>query len=488
MAGTEILFARDAPDLPRRVKAGSVRKLASRLYTTNLADAPEDIVRRNVWSIAAGYMPGALVADRTAIELRPAPDGSLFVVSDHKRDIRLPGVTLRPRKGPPPLDRDQPFIGGLHLSCPARAFLDNFRSSRARSGVARTLPAREIEDRLEGMLRSGGTAAVQKLRDQARAIAAPLGLEREFQKLDSTIGAMLGTRSAKLSSPLAIARSQSRGYDPDRLDLFERLRAELVATPPVSRLANPDSGPALPFFEAYFSNFIEGTEFAVDEAAGIVFEGKVPTSRPQDAHDVFGTWTVVSDPHEMSRVPRTYEEFAALLRSRHAQVMGGRPDKSPGRFKSEPNRAGSTLFVAPDLLEGTLARGFEIHRTLSSPLHRAVFMGFLVAEVHPFSDGNGRASRIMMNAELVAEGECRIIIPTVFRNNYLMALRALSQNRRAGPLVRSLDFAQRYTVAIDFSDLDGARRMLDATNAFLDPLEADATGAHLRMPAAEPAG
>jgi Fic family protein len=46
----------------------------------------------------------------------------------------------------------------------------------------------------------------------------------------------------------------------------------------------------------------------------------------------------------------------------------------------------------------------------------------------PFADGNGRVARIMMNAELVAAGESRIIVPTIYRNNYLMALTALSQN------------------------------------------------------------
>ena len=44
----------------------------------------------------------------------------------------------------------------------------------------------------------------------------------------------------------------------------------------MTRLARPTDGPALPFFEAYFSNFIEGTEFAVDEAAEIVFKGHIP--------------------------------------------------------------------------------------------------------------------------------------------------------------------------------------------------------------------
>ncbi len=250
----------------------------------------------------------------------------------------------------------------------------------------------------------------------------------------------------------------------------------------MTRLARPTDGLALPFFEAYFSNFIEGTQFAVDEAAEIVFNGHIPKTRPEDAHDVLGTWKVVSDTHEMSRLPRNSDELATLLKSRHARIMEGRSDKGAGRFKADPNRAGSTLFVAPELVEGTLARGFEIYRGLTSPLHRAIFMVFLVSEVHPFVDGNGRAARIMMNAELVAAGENRIIVPTVYRNNYLMALKALSQNGITAALMRTMDFAQRYTAAVDFTELDRARFILDRTHAFVDPNEADAAGVRLVLP------
>src|SRR5215471_4144656 len=100
----------------REVKAGRLRKLASRLYTRNLKDAPETIVQRNLWPLVAAYLPGALIADRTALENRPATDGSVFLIANHKRDISLPGVTLRPRKGPPPLDSDRIFIGGLRIA------------------------------------------------------------------------------------------------------------------------------------------------------------------------------------------------------------------------------------------------------------------------------------------------------------------------------------------------------------------------------------
>jgi len=474
-----------AAAVSREVRRGGLRKLASRVYTRNLKDPPAQIVARNLWPLVAACLPGALIADRTALENRPASDGSVFLVADHKRSIVLPGAILRPRRGHPPLESDRPFIGGLRLSSPARAFLENMRPSRARQGVARTLPKREIEDRLDEILRHGGEAALQRLRGDARKTAAQLRMRGEFQRLDALIGTLLGSRRTPLESPSAAARAAGQPYDPHRLDLFQRLHAELASTTPMVRLERSTDGPALPFFEAYFSNFIEGTQFAVDEAADIVFKGRIPRARPADAHDVLGTWKVVSDKREMSRLPRNLEEFTAILNSRHARIMEGRPEQGPGRFKTEANREGSTFFVAPELVRGTLAKGFEIYRALVAPLHRAIFMTFLVSEVHPFADGNGRVARVMMNAEFVAAGESRIIVPTVYRNNYLMALKALSQNGIAGAVVRVLDFAQRYTAAVDFAELQRARFILERTHAFDDPNEADARGVYLILPTPE---
>jgi hypothetical protein len=215
------------------------------------------------------------------------------------------------------------------------------------------------------------------------------------------------------------------------------------------------------------------------------FHGHIPKTRPEDAHDVLGTWKVASDENEMARLPRNFEELQTLLRTRHAVVMEGRPSKAPGAFKIEPNRAGSTVFVAPELVDGTLAKAFELYRGLAVPLHRAIFMMAIVAEVHPFSDGNGRTARLMMNAELVAAGECRIIVPAVYRNYYLAALKAFSHNGNPGALLRVMDFAHRYTVSVDFSRIERARLILDGTHAFADPDEADAAGTRLTMPTPE---
>ena len=472
-------------EVSRAVKAGKLRRLGTRLYSRNLSEPPEAIVARNLWPIVAGYFPGALIADRTALENTPASDGSVCLVTGRGREISLPGHTLRPRRGTGPLDTDRPFIAGLYLSSIARAYLENMRKSRSGRHMARCLGRAEIEQRLESLIRRSGEAAVNRLRDEIRALAPMLGLEKEAIALDAIIGALLGTRDAELTSPTAIARKLGRPFDPDRMTLFQTLHRALRNLAPATRIAperTPQAKSALAFFEAYFSNFIEGTEFAVHEAADIVFRGFIPRERPEDAHDVLGTWRIVSDDREMRRTPKDAAALQKLLQSRHAAILDSRPDKNPGVFKQVENRAGSVIFVAPELVSGTLAQGFEIYQSLETPFQRAVFMKFLIAETHPFSDGNGRAARIMMNAELVAAGEERIIVPTVYRAEYLSALKALSQSGWPEPLIRVLDFAQKWTAAVNWQSVTQTQRALENCNAFLDAGIAEEEGKRLRMP------
>ncbi len=467
----------------RAVRAGRLRKLAPKIYTGNFQDAPDKIIRTNCWAIAGALFPGALIADRTALEQMPAEDGSVFLVTDQRTtDLALPGITFRPRHGSPPVEGyDMPFLEGLWMSSQARALLDNLRPTRKRGHAPATLSRSEIERLLERILRQGGEAVINRLRDQARELAPILGLADRADDLSAMIGALLGTRDARLSTDLGLARSRGVGYDPDRLEMFEMLRASLASHPFGDRAARTGNV-FLPFFESYFSNFIEGTEFEVGEAYAIVYQGRIPAERPDDAHDVLGTFRVVSDPVEMRRTADDADEFIRLLRHRHGVIMGNRPEKSPGRFKSANNRAGTSLFVEPDLVLGTLQRGFALLPTLPHPLARAIYAMFLVAEVHPFADGNGRVARVMMNAELCRAGLERIIIPSVYRTEYLQALRALTHNQRPGAMISVMDYAQRFTAAVDFSDYGQAVRKLDECHAFAAPADAMGSGMKLLVP------
>ena len=473
-------------EVSRAVKAGKLRKLASRLYTHNLTDPVETLISRNLWQIVAGYFPGALIADRTALENAPASDGSICLVTGKGKDIKLPKYTLRSRRGLGPIASDPPFVAGLFISSTARAYLENLRPSRARgSQVSRTLGQRGLEEWLDILVRRSGLTEINSLRDEILAVASRLDLKAEAATLHKIMGALLGTRKSELLSPVAIARGLGRPFDPARLALFQSLHVALRNYPPFPRFEPERTSEAtatLAFFEAFFSNFIEGTEFTVNEASKIVFDNFIPKERPEDAHDVLGTWQIVSDLRQLSRNPTNHDTFVELLTTRHRTIMQSRPEKRPGRFKQASNFAGNTEFVEPELVVGTLEQGFNLYRSLENNFQRAVFMMFLVAEVHPFADGNGRTARIMMNAELVSSGEERIVIPTGYRTHYLSALRRLSQNGNPEPLIQMLDFAQKWTAAINWRSVGKTRRELEDCNAFLDSAIAEEEGKRFRMP------
>jgi hypothetical protein len=131
----EVFRPADAAAASRAVGRGELRRLAPSLYTANRDEPAEQLVLRNWIEVAALYFPGAVIVDRSAVEGRPAGDGSLFLDSGpgprQRSPVKLPGLTLKPRSGPGPLEGDMPF-GPLHRSCEARTALDNVRSSRAR--------------------------------------------------------------------------------------------------------------------------------------------------------------------------------------------------------------------------------------------------------------------------------------------------------------------------------------------------------------------
>ena len=87
----------------------------------------------------------------------------------------------------------------------------------------------------------------------------------------------------------------------------------------------------------------------------------------------------------------------------------------------------------------------------------------------------------MMNAELVAADDQRIIIPIVYRNNYLAALKAMTDDSRGEPLIRTLEFAQRYAAAIPFDVFDEANFVMARTKAFIKPNQTDDVGLRLRI-------
>jgi hypothetical protein len=146
--------------------------------------------------------------------------------------------------------------------------------------------------------------------------------------------------------------------------------------------------------------------------------------------------------------------------------MRQRPEGMPGQFKTQTNRAGNTLFVAPRLVRGTLIEASKILPTVPVGLARALFAMFMVSEIHPFTDGNGRLARLVMNAELSVVNRCRIIVPTLYREEYLDCLRVLTRDGDPKPFLDAMQWIQVWTAAFDYEDLDRTIDTMAACNAF----------------------
>lgn len=476
----EIVFASSDPNLSRKlsklVSQGKLRKLASRIYTSNMKDSPEYIVRRNFFEILAWRYPNSVISHRSAIELRPTENGHFYLTSSFSRRVTdLPGVTVNIYKGHPPHSNDAPY-NGLYIASEYRYILENLQPSRKNiDGEEKTLPQSAIEERLERMILLGGEKQLNEFRDKVREVAKDLAMQSEFEKLTNIISALLNTHSSGiLESEKAKARATGSPFDKDRVELFELLFDNLKDRFFIERRdrnTDEESFRMFSFFESYFSNYIEGTKFEVAVAKKIVDTGITIPKRIEDSHDILGTFAILSNRHEMEKTPQTVGELFALLKHRHSIMMSARPDRKPGVFKDVNNQAGNTVFVDYQLVEGTLRYGFRYFQLLKEPLAKAVYMMFMISEVHPFIDGNGRIARIMMNAELVKGEQSRIIIPTVFREDYLLALRKLSRKKEPDTYIRVMEKLHHFSDNLYGQNFDELNSYLQSTNAYEDPTE-----------------
>lgn len=475
----DIIFGSSDSKISKRIskleKEGHIKKIAPRLYTGNLEDDPQKIVRRNLLSILGHLYPNAVLSHRSALEFKPTSSGQIFLTHSYTKKASLPGIIIRFLKGTGSISGDNIIAGQLYASQRERALLENLQRSRKSGPDSKTLTYPEIEERLEQIVRVNGEDELNNVRDRAREISIELEMKKEFEKLDKIISALLTTHSSKiLKSPIATARAFGIPYDPSRYELFESLYQELVQYEFKyidDKNTEQDAYKNFAFFESYFSNYIEGTIFEIDQAKEIIETQKPIPSRNEDSHDVLGTYQIVSNVKEMNITPTTPEELIEILKYRHKIILSARTSKNPGEFKNQNNSVGQTSFVDMNLVNGTLIKCFDFYSALKHPFSKAAYIMFAISEIHPFLDGNGRMARVMMNAELVSGKQSKIIIPTAYREDYMLTLRKLTRQREPQAFVRMLSKIHEYSSIITGSNLDQMQSTLEKSNAFMEPTE-----------------
>jgi tetratricopeptide (TPR) repeat protein len=180
--------------------------------------------------------------------------------------------------------------------------------------------------------------------------------------------------------------------------------------------------------------------------------GELPSSINDKSLDAWNYYNAVRQ-HRAVRAdtPCGTHTVVAWLRYWHAFLGSHRREIAPGQLKAFPNSVIINPDIertAPALVEGTLEHVHASCAGVKAGAARAALVYYVIADVHPFADGNGRLGRFLMNRELEAAGLSPIVTPASFKPPFGRALNAIRRQNDPGPFVAWLASCDEYTRGI----------------------------------------
>ena len=293
--------------------------------------------------------PGGLVADRTALEQQPAPGRLGVSRRAEAREVALPAVTLRGTTRARQQPDDFKLRDDLYCMSTARALLENMRPTRARSGAASTLKRSEIEAWLDRI--------PPQQRQRAAQFAARPDQVPGASPQDGETPLLTKRRSSALCSARRTRRCRARrkGRAPRRCrSIRSGSRCSKSCMMPCGNFRRSrrayGSRPAMPRSTRHSSRRISRTLSRARNSPSMKrarssFDGMIPANRPADAHDVLGTFRLVSNPEEMKRLPKNAEIFldvAATAPHHHGRTCR----EVTGRIQGTPQQGRRLSFCS----------------------------------------------------------------------------------------------------------------------------------------------
>jgi Fic family protein len=177
----------------------------------------------------------------------------------------------------------------------------------------------------------------------------------------------------------------------------------------------------------YHSNAIEGNTLTLRETK-VALEGITVGGKPLKDHlEAVNHRDAILLLEEFVQENEPLTEWT--IKSLHQLILRGIDDDNAGRYRTVNVRiAGASQLppdqvVVPELMERFIAWYRDEAITLH-PVERAARVHSDFVKIHPFVDGNGRTSRLLMNLELLKAGLPATVLPVERRLAYYEALEA----------------------------------------------------------------
>ena len=287
--------------------------------------------------------------------------------------------------------------------------------------------------------------------------------QKSAQFIFQVIWELKGTRKIKQLDKYTEIIQSGLDIDNKTIDMLKGLKTSLLGFSLWNKYSlinflNKEQLTNYCFWESYFSNYIEGSKFLVSEAQEIISSWKVDV-RPKDSHYVLDNFNFIvkfyknifTKPKDFLRALENDDAFIKLIKYIHKNITNVSLWEKAWVFKTQANMAWKHVFVRPEKVEGTLRYAFEMSKDLSWAA-KAIFLKIAFLECHPFDDGNGRTSRILMNSILLGHLKNPILITNRLRDNYIDAIRAISNYWEFNKFKDLITLAYDETSTIDFNE------------------------------------
>ncbi len=173
----------------------------------------------------------------------------------------------------------------------------------------------------------------------------------------------------------------------------------------------------------YNTNRIEGSTITLKETTRLLQEGRTPTHKPlKDIKETESQKVVFED-----MLSEQNELSLAVLQQWHKKLFAGIDDEIAGKIRKHDVAIAGSKYEPPqpEELAYLLRRFIQWYKNNNEKIHPvelAALAHLKFVTIHPFTDGNGRISRLLMNFILKKNNYPLLNITYTGRNNYYTAL------------------------------------------------------------------